>query len=170
MVSKVLDTVLTTDQATLNTTPEILIAEPDGFPDSALAQLLEQADIVTLHVNLDPATRRMFSHEQFGRMKRGSNLVNTSRGELVDESALLDALRSGHLRGAALDVLTDEDANGMCDHRLVCYARNHDNLIITPHVGGCTVESLQKAEEFLAARLCARLSQSPLSSPCLRDA
>jgi len=73
--------------------------------------------------------------------------------KLVDENALLDALRARRLAGAALDVLCDEDSNGMPDHSLVAYFRTYDNLIITPHSGGCTAESMEKTECFLADRL-----------------
>jgi D-3-phosphoglycerate dehydrogenase len=86
-------------------------------------------------------------------MRLGSWFVNTARGELVDEEALLDTLRSGHLAGAALDVLPDERSSGMGTDRLVQYAREHENLLITPHIGGCTTESREKTEEFLATQV-----------------
>jgi D-3-phosphoglycerate dehydrogenase / 2-oxoglutarate reductase len=77
---------------------------------------------------------------------------------LVDERALLEALRSGRLAGAALDVLCDERSAGMANHPLVAYARTHSNLILTPHIGGCTHESIAKTELFLAHKLLALLS------------
>jgi D-3-phosphoglycerate dehydrogenase len=120
-----------------------------------LEELLAGADIVTLHVNLDPATVGFFGRSQFAAMRRGAWFVNTSRGELVDEVALLEALQQGHVAGAALDVLGDEKATGMVDHPLVVYARQHPNLIITPHIGGGTVESMAKTECLLARRLTA---------------
>ena len=89
-------------------------------------------------------------------MRPGSYFINTSRGELVQEESLLDVLRSGHLAGAALDVLCDEQHhNGMGHRPLVAYARAHDNVIITPHIGGCTVESMENTELFMAKKLCA---------------
>jgi D-3-phosphoglycerate dehydrogenase len=91
-------------------------------------------------------------------MKRGAWFINTSRGELVDESALLAALRSGQLGGAALDVLCEERSDGMGNNPLVRYARKHENLVITPHIGGCTAESMEKTERFLAERLASRIS------------
>jgi D-3-phosphoglycerate dehydrogenase len=91
-------------------------------------------------------------------MRRGAWFINTSRGELVDEEALLEALHQGHIAGAALDVLGDEKATGMADHPLVVYARRHPNLIITPHIGGGTVESMAKTECVLARRLTALLT------------
>jgi D-3-phosphoglycerate dehydrogenase len=119
-----------------------------------LAQLLREADLVTLHVNLCKETQGFFGRKQFAAMKKGAWFINTSRGELVDENALLGALCSGHLAGAALDVLCDEDSDGMQDHPLVAYARQHAHVIITPHIGGCTIESMDKTELFLAEKLC----------------
>lgn len=119
----------------------------------ALPQLLQGADLVTLHVNLSDETQGLFGREQFALMKQGAWFINTARGELVDETALLDALHSGHLAGAALDVLCHEHCEGMPAHPLVACARAHDHLLITPHIGGCTFESMEKTELFLAKRL-----------------
>jgi D-3-phosphoglycerate dehydrogenase len=140
----------------------VLVADPHVEADSVesgvtlvpLGQLLREADLVTLHVNLCDETRGFFGRQQFAVMKPDVWFINTSRGELVDESALLDALRSGRLAGAALDVLCEERSESMKGHPLVAYAHEHDNLIITPHIGGCTVESMEKTELFLAEKLC----------------
>jgi D-3-phosphoglycerate dehydrogenase / 2-oxoglutarate reductase len=145
---------------------QVLAADPyidqsnvdSGITLVALPELLRRADAVTLHVNLSSATRGFFGREQFSVMRPGAWFFNTSRGELVDEGALLAALQSGHLAGAALDVLCHEDSDGMKAHPLVAYAREHGNLIITPHLGGCTVESTEKTELFLAKKLGAMLS------------
>ncbi len=142
--------------------------EPDDLPDNvqmvSLDSLLEQSDIVSLHVNLCDETFGMFGPNQFARMKPGARLINTARGELVDETALLDSLRSGRLAGAALDVLCDERSSGMEGSELVRYVKEHANLIITPHLGGCTVESMAKTEIFLAEKLCAALQESSVRS------
>ena len=122
---------------------------PTALP---LDQLLWQADIVTLHVWFDESLRGFFGRKQFSQMRPRSWFVNTSRGELVDEEALIDALRSGHLSGAALDVVSGENDADLSRHPLVLYAREHPNLILTPHIGGCTTESLEKAEVFLAEK------------------
>ncbi len=125
-------------------------------PDVAmvpLRQLLQESDIVSLHVNFHDKTRRFFGREQFTSMKKGSWFINTSRGELVDEDAILEALRSEWLAGAAVDVLSNECSQSMESHPLIAYARQHNNLIITPHVGGATLESMNKTECFLADRL-----------------
>ena len=97
-------------------------------------------------------------------MKPGAILINTSRGELIDESALLGALQSGQISGAGLDVLRSESADGMKAHPLVQHASEHSNLLITPHIGGCTTESMAKTELFLAQQLCAALQASSVSA------
>jgi len=139
----------------------VLVTDPNvdvglverGITLVPLAQILREAEIVTLHVDLCDRNRRFFGREQFAMMRKGAWFINTSRGELVDERALLDALRSERLAGAALDVLCGEYSDGIKIHPLVTYARDHDNLIITPHIGGCTAESMEKAELFLADKL-----------------
>jgi D-3-phosphoglycerate dehydrogenase / 2-oxoglutarate reductase len=128
-----------------------------------LSEVLEASDIVTLHVELNPQTYRFFGKSQFETMKQRAWFINTARGELVDEGALLDSLRSGHLAGAGLDVLTGEDSSGMAKHPLTAYAREHQNVIITPHVGGYTFESTEKTEVFLSNRLLSVVNPRPVS-------
>jgi D-3-phosphoglycerate dehydrogenase len=118
-----------------------------------LDKLLRESDIVTLHVNFHEGNRGLFGRREFAQMKEGAYFINTSRGELVDEQALLESLESCALGGAALDVLSQEHLGLGPAHPLVEYARTHDNLIITPHIGGCTKESLEKTEEFMVSRL-----------------
>jgi D-3-phosphoglycerate dehydrogenase len=150
----------------------VLAADPHVTPHDVapevtlvpLEELLPAADIVTLHVNLDPATVGFFGRAQFAAMRRGAWFINTSRGELVDEEALLESLQQDHIAGAALDVLSNEKATGMADHPLVVYARQHPNLIITPHIGGGTVESMAKTECVLARRLTELLTAVPVST------
>jgi D-3-phosphoglycerate dehydrogenase len=137
----------------------ILVTDPlakvleRGVVQVPLRRLLMDSDIITLHVDLHVGTRGMFGPDAFALMKTGAWLINTSRGEVVDEEALLGSLRSSKLAGAALDVLSNERSGGMGNHPLVAYAREHDNLLITPHLGGCTKESMEKTELFLADRL-----------------
>lgn len=118
--------------------------------------LLEQSDIISLHVNSTPENYAFFNESCFSAMKSGAWLINTARGELIDESALLAALESGRLSGAALDVLNGEQSlapSERLEHPLVQYAREHRHLIITPHIGGCTWESMQKTELFMANKV-----------------
>ncbi|MFL5733353.1 MAG: hydroxyacid dehydrogenase [Chloroflexia bacterium] len=147
----------------------VLTADPYVEPSSveegvrlvALPELLAEADLVSLHVSYSGETHDMIGRREFEAMREGAWFVNTARGELVDESALLEALKSGRLAAAALDVLCEERSTGMGQHPLVAYAREHDNLIITPHIGGCTQESMEKTEIFLAEKLRAVLSSPP---------
>lgn len=123
----------------------------------SMEQLLRDADVVTMHVDLSAESRGFFSDHHFATMKTGSWFINTSRGELIDEKALIHALRTGHLAGAALDVVSDEHAKNMAGHPLIQFARGHANLLITPHIGGYTRQSLEKVECFLARKLVSRM-------------
>ena len=115
----------------------------DPFPDSAFAAahqvelcdmdtVLTQADFLSLHLPLNAETRRMVNREFLAKMKRGAHLINTARGELVDEDALAEALSSGKLRGAGLDAFIDEPPS--VEHPLL----KMPNLIATPHLGAQT--------------------------------
>lgn len=118
---------------------------PDYHKCHSPLDLAKHSDIVSVHAHHTPETERMISDKFFSAMRPGSYFVNTARGVLVDESALLAALQSGHLAGAALDVLADEYTpsfrSSLTNHALVQYARTHDNLIITPHYAGATVDA-----------------------------
>jgi D-3-phosphoglycerate dehydrogenase len=146
------------DARVLASDPNVVAADVEpGVRLVPLAELLPAADVVLLHASYGETTHRFFGWEQFTAMKHGAWFVNTARGELVDEDALLWSLERGRLAGAALDVLAGERSAGMRDHPLVAYARSHDNLVVTPHVGGCTAESMEKTETFLARKLRAEL-------------
>jgi D-3-phosphoglycerate dehydrogenase len=145
----------------------VLATDPNVRPDQvdpgvrmvSLSQLLRDSDIVTLHVNLTPQTERLFSVAEFAAMRRSAWFINTARGELVEERALLEALRSGWIAGAAVDVVCGEQAHGPAHSPLLTYARRHDNLIVTPHLGGCTVESMEKTEIYLSNQLVSALAE-----------
>src|SRR5262252_9008884 len=97
-----------------------------GVEGVSFARLLEVADFVSIHAPLQPATRGLFNREAFGRMKKGAILVNTARGPLVDEPALVEALDSGHLGGAALDVVAVEPLTSQSP------LLGRDNVILSP--------------------------------------
>ncbi|MDX6769780.1 MAG: NAD(P)-dependent oxidoreductase [Elusimicrobiota bacterium] len=118
-----------------------------------LDALLRRSEIITLHVHLTPETRGMVDASWFRRMRPGVFFVNTSRGGLVDERALLAALKSGRVRAAGLDVLDGEIEGDMSRHPLVRYARAHDNLMITPHCGGMSYDGQEKAFTHAAGKL-----------------
>jgi len=129
---------------------------PDWVEQVDFNALLCRSDVITLHVNFDETTRGLLGSDAFDRMKHGTVLLNTSRGELVDEISLLKALESGRLAGAALDVL-DGEARKYPDwpsnSPVWRYARSHDNLLLSPHVGGATLESMEETEIFMANKL-----------------
>ncbi len=122
----------------------------------SMEELLKSSDIVSLHVLYTPETHHLIDASCFKKIKEGAVFINTARGELVDEQALLKALESGHLAGAALDVIEGENiknTNWMENDPLICYARKHSNLLITPHIGGATYDSMAKTEIFMANKL-----------------
>ncbi len=113
-----------------------------GVPLVPLPVLLETSDVVSLHLRLSAGTARIMNAEAFARMKPGGFLVNTARGELVDEVALADALASGRLAGAALDTLQREPPPA--DHPLL----GRPDVLLTPHTAWLTRESWRRTLEF----------------------
>ena len=111
----------------------------EGFKD-----LLSAADILSLHLPLTPETARIMNAAAFASMKRGSILINTARGGLVEEAALVDALQSGHLRGAGLDVFAAEPVQ--LEHPLL----ELPNVIATPHLAWFTAEMLTRGLSVFA--------------------
>lgn len=113
----------------------------------ALEELLERADFVSLHARATDKNENLFDENAFARMKRGSFFVNTARETLVDEDALDLALASGKLAGAALDVVRPGYGTGR--HRLL----RHPNVVMTPHIGGATHETLLQGAEMIAEEI-----------------
>lgn len=125
----------------------------DGVTMMDLSRLLHKADVVSVHVHLNETTNHLIGADQFRAMKPGAAFVNTSRGGVVDELALLESLQSGHLSAAGVDVLDGERVVSEVGHPLIEFARRDPRLIITPHAGGCTVESQRKAFDRIVQRL-----------------
>lgn len=100
-----------------------------------LEKLLQKSDYITIHIPLNDATRNMISYEELEKMKKDAFLINTSRGGIVDEEALYDALRNKQLRGAALDAYENEPLQETPLKEL-------DNVIMTPHIGAYTEEAI----------------------------
>jgi phosphoglycerate dehydrogenase-like enzyme len=126
---------------------------PESIEKSELIPLLETSDFVSIHVNLTDETKGLVGADQINRMKKGAVLINTSRGELIDESAVLDALKEGRLSGAGLDVLTCEPR--IQGDPLYEFSREFCNLHITPHIGGFSPDALRNVLSFCCRRLAA---------------
>lgn len=103
-----------------------------------LGELIERSDILSLHLPNSPGTRAIIGAEALSRMKPGAFLVNTARGELIDEEALEKALADGRLAGAALDVFQEEPYHGLLSQL--------DNVLVTPHLGSCSIDCRARME------------------------
>lgn len=133
---------------------DVIVAARPGsndIPDGRVSfdELLQRSDVISLHCPLNEATRKLFGAEQFSAMKNTAMLINTARGGLVDSQALADALRSGKIAAAAVDVLpTEPPVNG---DPLLDY--EGDNFMITPHIAWATLEARQAAIDELTANI-----------------
>ncbi len=129
----------------------------DGTELVALNALLERADIVSLHAALTPENHHLIGTDALGRMQRSAYLVNVARGPLVDEAALLSALREGRIAGAALDVFEVEPPT---DRALL----ELPNVIATPHVGAMTAEGQARAGAEIVDEVLRALRGEPLKN------
>lgn len=118
---------------------------------SSLEELLAVSNIVTLHVPETPVTRNMIGDRELALMRKGGCLVNASRGSVVNIKALTEALRSGHLLGAALDVFPEEPSSN--NEPFISELQLFDNVILSPHVGGSTMEAQENIGTEVAEKL-----------------
>jgi D-3-phosphoglycerate dehydrogenase len=116
----------------------------------SLAELLAQADVLTLHVDGRPSNKNLFGEAEFAQMRPGSLFLNLSRGFVVDYAALRRHIQAGHIAGAAVDVFPKEP-KGRGDE-FVSELRGLDNVILTPHIGGSTEEAQQDIGRFVAGK------------------
>jgi len=128
---------------------------PEGISRAeSLPDLLSESDVLSIHIPLNEETSNLLNAERLALLPSGAVLVNTSRGEIIDENALADALEQGRLGGAALDTVCNErDATLRTSGRLMAVAPDADYLLTTPHIGGATQESMAKTELFMARKL-----------------
>lgn len=124
-----------------------------GVEEVDFETLLRESDSISIHIHMLPENYHLFNDKTFAKMKDGAVLVNTSRGDIIDEDALLRALESGRLAAFGGDVLHNEWREDMRESPIVQYAKDHDNVLITPHIGGCTRKSLWEARIFSARKL-----------------
>jgi len=139
---------------------EILIGTRPGGPTTApdrmpLMDLFRQADFISLHCPLTPETRNLINHQTLALMKPSACLINTARGALIDEPALIEALQTERIAGAAVDVITQEPPPA--DHPMIVAAKALPNLIVTPHSAWSAREArtrlLNEVKENIAAFL-----------------
>jgi D-3-phosphoglycerate dehydrogenase len=134
--------------------PEDVIRQVNVTP-SSLETLLQRSDFISLHIPLTDETRNLLSTQAFAQMKTGVRLICTARGGIIDEQALLQALKEGKVAAAALDVFAVEPP---ALNELI----THPNLIATPHIGAQTVEAQTRAAEMIAEEVLAALRGEPL--------
>ena len=115
---------------------------PPFITPTSLETIFKQADVISMHVHLNEDTRGLASASLLSQIKPGAFLINTSRGGVLDENALLEGLRSGRIGGAALDVLSEEPE--VAESPMVQFSRDHPNLIITPHSAGYSPEAVNQ--------------------------
>ena len=127
--------------------------EIEGVTPVSYDELLRKSDILSVHIHLNEQNQGFVDKEAIAKMKKGAVLINTSRGAIVDEAALLEALEQGRLSAAGVDVINGEWQENLYEHPMIAYARTHDNLVITPHVGGVTYESQEMAYSAAAHKL-----------------
>ena len=118
---------------------------------NSMDELLEQSDVVTIHVDGRPANKNLIDRDEFDKMKEGAIFINLSRGFVVNIEALADSLRTGKIGGAAVDVYPEEPKLKKTEYRTVL--QNLPNTILTPHIGGSTEEAQKKIAEFVPIKL-----------------
>lgn len=118
---------------------------------ASLRALARASDVVSVHASLTPATVGLISKGFFSAMKPSAVLINTARGKIIDEPALLAALKAGRIAGAGLDVVAAEPSKPRRDDPLIRYSLSNPNLIITPHIGGQTEEAVRAADSHCLA-------------------
>ncbi len=128
-----------------------------GVEKVELEELLARADVITLHTPLTEKTKNILSRENLAKTKKGVRIVNCARGGLVDEEALADALKSGHVAGAAFDVFTVEPAENNVLFNL-------PNVVATPHLGASTTEAQENVALQVAEQMADYLTKGAISN------
>jgi D-3-phosphoglycerate dehydrogenase / 2-oxoglutarate reductase len=131
----------------------------NGIISCSLDQLLSTSDVVSIHVPLNQQTHRLITDSQISKMKNGAVLINTSRGEVLDELAIVAALTTGKLHGVGVDVLVGENANNFSsnDSPLVKAASRNLNVVVSPHIGGWTKQAVATTRTLVVEELLRQL-------------
>lgn len=124
---------------------------PQTIRPLPLEEVIKISDFVSVHVPLSDKTKKLLGAKEFAAMKKGVVVINTSRGDIIDEDALLKGLEKGHIAAAGLDVITGEP--DIKNHPLVRFADTHPQLMITPHIAGFSPEALLHVLRFCADRV-----------------
>lgn len=132
---------------------------PAGISPLPLDTLLQTSNFVTVHVPFTESTRGLLGTNELALLREGAILINTSRGAVVDEEALLGGLEEGRPAALGVDVLEGEP--NIRDSRLWRYAQTHDNVIITPHIGGFSPDALETVLRYTAGRVRAYFRDRP---------
>jgi len=121
----------------------------------SVKKLFNTSDIISIHIHLNKKTTGLVNQKLFKQMKKNSILINTSRGGIINENDLIYALKNNLIAGAGLDVLKGEwlSRSELLKHKLIKYAKNNNNLLIVPHIGGATFESISGARRFICNKL-----------------
>ncbi|MGH8120323.1 MAG: NAD(P)-dependent oxidoreductase [Gammaproteobacteria bacterium] len=120
----------------------------------SLQELMETSDVVSVHVTATPENCNLIDRDLIFLMKPGAWFINTARGSIVDNAALADAVSQGRLAGVAVDVVEGEEHGRIDDNPLLDCARKGGNVLITPHIGGATVEAIALTEAAVVSHLC----------------
>ncbi len=128
---------------------------PLGVEKADLQTLLKESDFISLHVHLNEETRNLIGPAEFAQIRRGAMIVNTSRGGLIDERALIEAMEAGVIQAAGLDVIDGEWLEDKTMHPLIAYSRRNPRLIITPHTGGACPEAGEMTSAHTMKKLAA---------------
>ena len=158
--------------------PDAGLAKSLGFEYARFGEVLAESDVITLHVPATAENRHLLSADQFARMKNGTVLINTARGDLIDARALIEALGAGKIAAAGLDVLPDEPLIRE-EAELICsiYCEKHDlrdlvashvlmrmpNVLVTPHSAFNTREAVHRIVETTVANISAFIEQRPVN-------
>ena len=132
---------------------EVLVYDPYVKGTLPLDTVLSQSDVISLHVHVTDETRKMVNRKFLTLMKDNSYIINTSRGEVVDEVEIVNALQEGRLGGYGTDVIADEYSGNRLYNPIIIGVRVGLNIVVTPHIGGMTWEGQQKAYKWAIDKL-----------------